>query len=450
MNGGCPQSAEHMLKVGTYNAIIGPNEYYSPEHFDFASSHKTFKRMMPTFAWEVIEVYSGPPTVAFKWRHWGTMKNDYVGFNKYVTTDCHGTGCANTDMLTFHSKGEKVTAKAHGGPIEIFGITVANVDDKVRLQAVDTWMDPLVMFRQIAPYGVVNKEPMHHKAEKTEALGDGLDHNGVKIAEKHNQQNGDHAKYHGAEEDIPKHISNRSGRAADACVPQFGGCPFLADQTTTTRNGDHETHQEQQASEIMPTASADGSVHVNGTMEAGTLPAVAATPIFHMDIDHVQSIIETAAVQGAEMDVDKPRPNPSKTTIAEVAVPTVVANGETQLEPEILVNHQTPAKRPADEDIPRSIYSSAITGDVEQAIKIPRSHNYVDESVTTGTYNAVDRHLECSAEHVHPHPKDVEDMVEPDVGEAVAAAAGSEETLQTQAEMSDIKLEECESMMNRE
>lgn len=82
INGGPPQSAEHMLKVGTYNAIIAPNEYYSPDYSDFASSHKTFKRMMPTFAWEVLEVYSGPPTVAFKWRHWGTMKNDYVGFNE--------------------------------------------------------------------------------------------------------------------------------------------------------------------------------------------------------------------------------------------------------------------------------------------------------------------------------------------------------------------------------
>ena len=84
INGGPPQTAEHMLKVGTYNAIICPNEYYSPEHSDFASSHKTFKRMMPTFAWEVLEVYSGPPQVAFRWRHWGTMKNDYVGFNEYT------------------------------------------------------------------------------------------------------------------------------------------------------------------------------------------------------------------------------------------------------------------------------------------------------------------------------------------------------------------------------
>ena len=54
-------------------------------------------------------------------------------------------------------------AKAHGGPIEIFGVTIANVDDEVRLQAVDTWMDPLDMFRQIAPHGIVDAEPNGHQ-----------------------------------------------------------------------------------------------------------------------------------------------------------------------------------------------------------------------------------------------------------------------------------------------
>lgn len=86
INGGPPQTGEHMLKVGTYNAIITSNEYYSPATSDFAQSHKTFKRMMPTFAWEVLEVYSGPPKVAFRWRHWGEMKNDYVGFNELVSS----------------------------------------------------------------------------------------------------------------------------------------------------------------------------------------------------------------------------------------------------------------------------------------------------------------------------------------------------------------------------
>ena len=38
VNGGPPQSGEHMLKVGTYNALIEPNEYYCPFHSDFAAA----------------------------------------------------------------------------------------------------------------------------------------------------------------------------------------------------------------------------------------------------------------------------------------------------------------------------------------------------------------------------------------------------------------------------
>lgn len=83
LNGGPPLSGEHMLKVGTYNALLTPSAYYDPAQNDFEASHKSFKRMMPTFAWEVLEVYSGPPVVVFKWRHWGVMARDYVGVNEY-------------------------------------------------------------------------------------------------------------------------------------------------------------------------------------------------------------------------------------------------------------------------------------------------------------------------------------------------------------------------------
>jgi hypothetical protein len=114
--------------------------------------------MMPTFAWEVLEVYSGPPTVAFRWRHWGVMKNDYVGIN---------------------NAGEKVTAKAHGGSIDIQGVTVATVNDKVQLQAVRTWFDPLDMFRQIAPNGVVKKEEVPKGAKPEDVVEQAQE--GVKV-----------------------------------------------------------------------------------------------------------------------------------------------------------------------------------------------------------------------------------------------------------------------------
>ncbi|KAK2812310.1 hypothetical protein FQN49_008378, partial [Arthroderma sp. PD_2] len=134
VNGGPRQSPSHMLKVGTYNAIIPSNPYYDPGQSDFAKSHKTFKRMMPTFAWEVLEVYSGPPVVVFKWRHWGKMVNDYSGVNE---------------------KGDKVTIKAHQGPIDIEGVVIAKVNDKLQIQSIEVWQDPMEMFRQIAKNGNV-------------------------------------------------------------------------------------------------------------------------------------------------------------------------------------------------------------------------------------------------------------------------------------------------------
>ncbi|KAL8829698.1 MAG: hypothetical protein Q9170_006061 [Blastenia crenularia] len=152
INGGPAQSAQHMLEVGTYNAIITePNEFYSPKSSDFASSHKTFKRMMPTFAWEVMEVYSGPPRVAFKWRHWGEMRGDYVGFD---------------------DKAQKITVPAHGQIINIQGVTVADLNDDFQVTKLETWFDPLDMFRQIAPKGIGNKEVVGTEAMKNLSLED--------------------------------------------------------------------------------------------------------------------------------------------------------------------------------------------------------------------------------------------------------------------------------------
>ncbi|KAG4030150.1 hypothetical protein MFRU_013g01730 [Monilinia fructicola] len=151
INGSAPVTGEYMLRVGTYNAILTSNEYYSPEKSDFSSSHKTFKRMMPTFAWEVLEVYSGPPVVSFKWRHWGIMKNDYVGVN---------------------DKGEKVTVPAHGGTIDIQGVAIAKVDAAVRLQSVEIFYDPFEMFRQIAKKADLKKTelPSNSKEDLTTLL----------------------------------------------------------------------------------------------------------------------------------------------------------------------------------------------------------------------------------------------------------------------------------------
>lgn len=55
------------------------------------------------------------------------------------------------------SKGEKVRIKAHGGPIDIEGISVATVNDKLQIEKVETFFDPMAMFRQMAAEGNVTK-----------------------------------------------------------------------------------------------------------------------------------------------------------------------------------------------------------------------------------------------------------------------------------------------------
>ena len=128
------------------------------------------------------------------------------------------------DAYLCFSKGQKVTAKAHGGPIEIFGITVADVNEQVQLQAIDTWMDPLAMFRQIAPRGIMNKEIMNRKVDKTEALDNGPEPEVSTIPAKRSCPD--------SEEHVVREADSvREGTAGRSSQPTNGvdalnGCPF--------------------------------------------------------------------------------------------------------------------------------------------------------------------------------------------------------------------------------
>ncbi|KAI7884778.1 hypothetical protein K492DRAFT_173250 [Lichtheimia hyalospora FSU 10163] len=129
VNGGEWHTVEEMLQIGTYNALIGDTELYKASEADFSESHKLFKRALRTFSWEVLEVYSGPPTVAFKWRHWGTM----VG-----------------DLSVNLGNGEKLEATATNEVVETYGVTVAKVNEKFEIESLETFYDPSQLMRQMA------------------------------------------------------------------------------------------------------------------------------------------------------------------------------------------------------------------------------------------------------------------------------------------------------------
>lgn len=282
-----------------------------------------------------------------------------------------------------HSKGEKITAKAHSGVIDIQGVTVATVDEAVRLQAVDTWFDPLEMFRQIAPGGIVNKQIMNRKVELEHALDTAelSQKDGINIAEQHNGESSEHAKDPAPEHVIPKHISNGTGEAADAFVP-------------------HQGADTEKAAEHRP-----------------------ADPT-----DPAQEIVASAAVGGADAEWSKPASN------FEDASTTSNTNTST-------INEESSAP----------IEQSGASVDEPRATQTEQSDTGIDESRATGTYNAIDEHLEKSAEEVHPHPRDMEEAVDPAPGQAVAAPADSLETKMTHDEMSQLgSAGECPFLMNRE
>lgn len=326
-----------------------------------------------------------------------------------------------------------MTAKAHGGPVEIFGTTVAQVDDKLRVQSLDTYMDSLDMFRQIAPYGVVNSESMNHKVGLSDALdADAPNNDGIKIAQAQNQTNGHHADKT-PENAASKHISNSTGQPADAFVPYQGAvCPVTGAIATNGGGAPHpfttQSQNDDANSSPADTEFSDSVLVSRDPIATGTLSSAPTNT--QADASSMQ---EQAAAQS------KPDSQSTPTTTTDPSPSDVQAGAE--LTPSTEVSGT----------LPRSIYSSAVTGNIEvTTLGAARSENFVDESTATGTRDAVDAHLEKSAAEVHHQPRDMEEMVKPEAGEAVIAAADSEETRRAKAEMSEVREEEGPLIMNRE
>ncbi|KAJ1377075.1 NTF2-like domain superfamily [Sesbania bispinosa] len=118
VNGREGLSAEETLSLGSYNALLKnslPKEfkYYKSEEETFESSHEAFRSAFPRgFAWEVIKVYSGPPEIAFKFRHWGFFEGPF--------------------------KGHAPTGKM----VEFYGLGTLKVDNSLKVEEVEIYYDP--------------------------------------------------------------------------------------------------------------------------------------------------------------------------------------------------------------------------------------------------------------------------------------------------------------------
>lgn len=116
-------------KMGNYNALLHGTPSW-PADITWEASHELFKDAFAVFPWEVLKVFSGPPVVAFSWRHWADFTGTYRG-NK--------------------GKGELV---------EMFGFGTARVSADLKLQDVaiyykaEEFLEVLEGKRDTKDYGV--------------------------------------------------------------------------------------------------------------------------------------------------------------------------------------------------------------------------------------------------------------------------------------------------------
>lgn len=135
LNGGPTVNAQLMCDIGPYNMLIGETPEYSSGLQTFESANTIFSNVFPDgFAWECLEVLSGPPTVTFKWRHFGEYTGEY--------TDRNG-----------------VKHKGNGETINVIGMCIAKVNDSLLIESLDVYYNPEDMLVPLVTKTTGKEEP---------------------------------------------------------------------------------------------------------------------------------------------------------------------------------------------------------------------------------------------------------------------------------------------------
>eukprot|EP00798_Chlamydomonas_sp_ICE-L_P001821 gene1821-33239_t len=113
-NGWKKYNNEEANTVGNYNVLMDgvPSALWDKENISWEQSHERFHDAFAAFPWEVLEVFSGPPSVAFSWRHWANFTGTYEG------------------------------NQGSGELVEMFGFGIGKVNDKLQLVDIDIYYKP--------------------------------------------------------------------------------------------------------------------------------------------------------------------------------------------------------------------------------------------------------------------------------------------------------------------
>ncbi|KAK3579944.1 hypothetical protein CHS0354_020840 [Potamilus streckersoni] len=122
-NGGCPMNLKDNITLGNYNILLADCPLYNAKDESNESSHKLFRStFLDGFAWELLELFSGPPVVTFSWRHWGTWTGDHRG------------------------------VQATGEVINMYGSCVVRVNENLKIQSIEVYYDPNPMMAKLTNF----------------------------------------------------------------------------------------------------------------------------------------------------------------------------------------------------------------------------------------------------------------------------------------------------------
>jgi len=118
LNGGPKVGPDAVAQVGTHNFLLGQGPIYDGGATSLEDSYAIFNNAFTDgFAWEVLEVLSGPPCVAFRWRHFGPFSGTFVDKK----------GCKH---------------QGNGEMLEFRGMVVAKVSEKLKIEELSVYFQP--------------------------------------------------------------------------------------------------------------------------------------------------------------------------------------------------------------------------------------------------------------------------------------------------------------------
>jgi len=123
MNGSPWKTLADVASLGAYNLFLGNMEFYSAAHVpNPLDSHSIFRSALKNgFALEVLEVYSPPPKVSFKWRHWGRLDGE---------------------LRCPIRSGKGMVIPPTSKTVEIFGTAVLELNDKYQIMTMEFFFRP--------------------------------------------------------------------------------------------------------------------------------------------------------------------------------------------------------------------------------------------------------------------------------------------------------------------